>query len=78
MPPLQLVQSTVQVGGPTPKAAGRQLDGRPWDQMPALAGSTRKTVSEHADQIVVLDHVVEASDHASLTASQGRYSALAA
>lgn len=27
------------------------------------------TVSEHADQIVVLDHVVEASDHASLTAS---------
>jgi hypothetical protein len=25
------------------------------------------TVSEHADQIVVLDHVVEASDHASLT-----------
>ncbi len=36
------------------------------------------TVSEHADQIVVLDHVIEASDHASLTASQGRYAALAA
>jgi len=30
-----------QVGGPTPKAGGRQLDGRTWDQMPALAGSTR-------------------------------------
>jgi ABC-type multidrug transport system fused ATPase/permease subunit len=36
------------------------------------------TVSEHIDQIVVLDHVVEAGDHASLTASQGRYAALAA
>jgi protein gp37 len=30
-----------QVGGPTPKAGGRQLDGRTWDQMPSLAGSTR-------------------------------------
>jgi protein gp37 len=30
-----------QVGGPTPKADGRQLDGRTWDQVPALAGSTR-------------------------------------
>lgn len=36
------------------------------------------TVSEHADQIVVLDHVIEAGDHASLTASRGRYPALAA
>jgi ABC-type multidrug transport system fused ATPase/permease subunit len=36
------------------------------------------TVSEHADQIVVLDHVIEAGDHASLTASQSRYAALAA
>lgn len=27
-----------QVGGPTPKAGGRELDGRTWDQMPALAG----------------------------------------
>jgi ABC-type multidrug transport system fused ATPase/permease subunit len=36
------------------------------------------TVSEHADQIVVLDHVIEADDHASLTASRGRYAALAA
>jgi protein gp37 len=27
-----------QVGGPTPKAGGRDLDGRTWDQMPALAG----------------------------------------
>jgi protein gp37 len=26
-----------QVGGPTPKAGGRDLDGRTWDQMPALA-----------------------------------------
>jgi hypothetical protein len=32
----------------------------------------------HADQIVVLDHVIEAGDHASLTASRGRYAALAA
>jgi protein gp37 len=30
-----------QVGGPTPKSGGRQLDGRTWDQMPSLAGSTR-------------------------------------
>ena len=36
------------------------------------------TVSEHADQIVVLDHILEAGDHASLTASRGRYAALAA
>ena len=36
------------------------------------------TVSEHADQIVVLDHVIEAGDHASLTTSRGRYAALAA
>jgi len=27
-----------QVGGATPKAGGRDLDGRTWDQMPALAG----------------------------------------
>jgi protein gp37 len=27
-----------QVGGPTPKVGGRELDGRTWDQMPALAG----------------------------------------
>jgi protein gp37 len=26
-------------GGPTPKAGGRLLDGRSWDQMPATAGS---------------------------------------
>jgi protein gp37 len=26
-----------QVGGPTPKAGGRQLDGRTWDQMPSVA-----------------------------------------
>jgi protein gp37 len=30
-----------QVGGPTPKAGDRQLDGRTWDEMPALAGGTR-------------------------------------
>lgn len=28
-----------QVGGPTPKAGGRQLDSRTWDQMPATARS---------------------------------------
>ncbi len=33
-PVAQMVQSTVQWGGPTPKAGGRQLDGRTWDQMP--------------------------------------------
>jgi protein gp37 len=33
----EMVQSTVQVGGTTPKAGGRDLDGRTWDQMPALA-----------------------------------------
>ncbi len=27
-----------QVGGVTPKAGGRDLDGRTWDQMPELAG----------------------------------------
>jgi protein gp37 len=30
----QLVQSTVQVGGRSPKAGGRDLDGRTWDQLP--------------------------------------------
>ncbi len=30
-----------QVGGPTPKAGGRELDGRTWDEMPVLAGSAR-------------------------------------
>ena len=30
-----------QVGGPTPKTGGRQLDGRTRDQVPAVAGSTR-------------------------------------
>jgi protein gp37 len=30
-----------QVGGPTPKSGGRQLDGRTWDEMPATAGSAR-------------------------------------
>jgi protein gp37 len=30
-----------QVGGITSKAGGRLLDGRTWDQMPALAGSIR-------------------------------------
>ena len=30
-----------QVGGLTPKAGGRELDGRTWDQMPSLAGSAR-------------------------------------
>ena len=29
---------TPKAGGPTPKAGGRELDGRTWDQMPALAG----------------------------------------
>ncbi|MCP2365808.1 protein gp37 [Nonomuraea thailandensis] len=31
----QIVQSTVQVGGPTPKAGGRLLDGRTWDDFPS-------------------------------------------
>ena len=31
----KMVQSTVQVGGLTPKAGGRLLDGRTWDQYPA-------------------------------------------
>lgn len=31
----QIVQSTVQWGGRTPKAGGRELDGRVWDEMPA-------------------------------------------
>jgi ATP-binding cassette, subfamily B, bacterial len=40
----------------------------------------RLSTVRDADQIVVLDHgrVLEAGDHASLTASQGRYAALAA
>lgn len=29
-----------QWGGRTPKAGGRELDGRTWDEMPALAGAT--------------------------------------
>ncbi len=34
----QIVQSTVQWGGRTPKAGGRELDGRVWDELPQLAG----------------------------------------
>lgn len=30
----EMVQSTVQWGGRSPKAGGRELDGRTWDQMP--------------------------------------------
>ncbi|MGW4982100.1 hypothetical protein [Streptomyces mirabilis] len=30
----QIVQSTEQWGGRTPKAGGRELDGRTWDDMP--------------------------------------------
>jgi protein gp37 len=30
-----------QWGGPTPKAGGRVLDGRSWDQMPAVPGGAR-------------------------------------
>ncbi|MFF0087376.1 hypothetical protein ACFYR1_48205 [Streptomyces canus] len=30
----QIVQSTEQWGGRTPKAGGRELDGRTWDNMP--------------------------------------------
>ncbi len=30
----------VQVGGPTPKAGGRQLDGRTWDGMPATPATS--------------------------------------
>jgi protein gp37 len=30
----QIVQSTVQWGGRTPKTGGRELDGRMWDEMP--------------------------------------------
>jgi len=36
-PPLQLVQSTGQWGGRTPKALGRELDGQYWDERPAAA-----------------------------------------
>ncbi len=32
-----VVQSTVQWGGRTPKAGGRELDGQYWNQMPAIA-----------------------------------------
>jgi ABC-type transport system involved in Fe-S cluster assembly fused permease/ATPase subunit len=44
----------------------------------AIAG--RLSTVRNADQIVVLEHghVIEPGDHASLTASQGRYAALAA
>lgn len=31
----QLVQSTGQWGGRTPKAGGRELDGRTWSEFPA-------------------------------------------
>jgi protein gp37 len=41
----QIVQSTVQWGGRTPKAGGRMLDGRVWDEMPrrpvAIVAQTR-------------------------------------
>jgi hypothetical protein len=33
-PIADLVQSTVQWGGRTPKAGGRELDGREWEQYP--------------------------------------------
>ena len=32
--PALMVQSTVQVGGPTPKAGGRELDGQTWEPIP--------------------------------------------
>jgi hypothetical protein len=33
-PDEEMVQSTVQWGGATPKSGGRMLDGRTWDEMP--------------------------------------------
>jgi ATP-binding cassette, subfamily B, bacterial len=38
----------------------------------------RVSIVRNAGQVVVVDHVIEAGDHASLTASRGRYAALAA
>ena len=34
----EMMQLTEQWGGRTPKAGGRELDGRVWDEMPARAG----------------------------------------
>lgn len=38
-----------QVGGPTPKAGGRLLDGRTWDQYPTETGAGNVAVAAHAD-----------------------------
>jgi hypothetical protein len=38
-PTLQLVQTTGQWGGRTPKAGGRLLEDRTWDEMPPLAAA---------------------------------------
>jgi hypothetical protein len=36
-PHTQIVQSTVQWGGVHAKTGGRELDGRTWDEIPAMA-----------------------------------------
>ena len=38
-----------QVGGRTPKAGGRLLDGRTWDQMPSALDLGRKPGSEQGE-----------------------------
>jgi hypothetical protein len=45
----QMVQSTAQWGGRTPKAGGRTLDGRTWDQYPARWAADAAADNGHRD-----------------------------
>jgi hypothetical protein len=48
-----------QWGGRTPKARGRSLDGRMWDEMPALAGEFSARVQTRHRLIRPGEHLVE-------------------
>ncbi len=76
---LVLDEATSALDTETERAVQRAFDAMARGRTTITIAHRLSTVG-NADQIVVLDHggIVEAGDHASLLAGQGRYAALAA
>jgi hypothetical protein len=68
-PTPKLVQSTGQIGGATPKAGGRLLDGRTWDQYPASTGEAGPPAT--AAEVFSLDTSPHLAPAAGTTANTG-------